>query len=280
MPTRPSSVRNEVAAATQSDAVHDLVADLSELDAVRRRRRRAARPLRPTRRRDPQRRRPPRHAADDRDGIEATVAVQVVAPFLLTSLLLERLRRSRPGRVLTMSSGGMYTAPLTVAELGDGRRRLPRHRPVRPGQAGPGDAQRDVGRRSSIRHDVVFHAVHPGWADTPGVESSLPRFRRLDGAVAAQRRPGCRHDRLAGRRRRPSRLSSSGGFWHDRRRRDDPSPRPHAAQRHRRTTAERCGRGASSAAASIPLPSLTRAVIRRGRRSELTGVDASRSRLR
>jgi NAD(P)-dependent dehydrogenase (short-subunit alcohol dehydrogenase family) len=26
---------------------------------------------------------------------------------------------------------------------------------------------------------VVFHALHPGWADTPGVEASLPQFRRL-----------------------------------------------------------------------------------------------------
>ena len=51
------------------------------------------------------------------DGIEETVAVQVVAPFLLSSLLLERLGETPPGRVLTMSSGGMYTAPLAVAGL-------------------------------------------------------------------------------------------------------------------------------------------------------------------
>ena len=27
--------------------------------------------------------------------------------------------------------------------------------------------------------EVVFHAMHPGWVDTPGVESSLPTFHRL-----------------------------------------------------------------------------------------------------
>ena len=26
---------------------------------------------------------------------------------------------------------------------------------------------------------VVAHAMHPGWADTPGVESSLPLFHKL-----------------------------------------------------------------------------------------------------
>ena len=39
------------------------------------------------------------------DGTEATVASQVVGPFLLTSLLLDRLAESAPSRVITMSSG-------------------------------------------------------------------------------------------------------------------------------------------------------------------------------
>jgi dehydrogenase/reductase SDR family member 12 len=47
-------------------------------------------------------------------GIESTVASQVLGPFLLTSLLLPALRAAKPGRVLTMSSGGMYAAALTV----------------------------------------------------------------------------------------------------------------------------------------------------------------------
>ena len=54
-------------------------------------------------------------------GIEATIASQVVGPFLLTSLLLDLLRAAEPGRVVTMSSGGMYAAALTVDEsLRDG----------------------------------------------------------------------------------------------------------------------------------------------------------------
>lgn len=26
---------------------------------------------------------------------------------------------------------------------------------------------------------VAFHAMHPGWADTPGLAAALPRFRRV-----------------------------------------------------------------------------------------------------
>ena len=51
------------------------------------------------------------------DGTEATVASQVVGPFLLTSLLHDRLAASAPARVLTMSSGGMYATGLTVSGL-------------------------------------------------------------------------------------------------------------------------------------------------------------------
>ena len=54
---------------------------------------------------------------DAPDGTEATVASQVVGPFLLTCLLLERLKASAPARVITMSSGRMYSAELTVDGL-------------------------------------------------------------------------------------------------------------------------------------------------------------------
>ncbi|MEM8708786.1 MAG: SDR family NAD(P)-dependent oxidoreductase, partial [Actinomycetota bacterium] len=50
-------------------------------------------------------------------GIEVTVASQVLGPFLLTARLLPTLEANGPSRVLTMSSGGMYSAPLTVNRL-------------------------------------------------------------------------------------------------------------------------------------------------------------------
>ena len=66
--------------------------------------------------------------------------------------------------------------------------------------------------------EIVFHALHPGWADTPGVEASLPTFRRIVGPLL--RSPAEGADTLvwlAADDGEP--LESTGGFWLDRRRR-------------------------------------------------------------
>ena len=112
------------------------------------------------------------------DGTEMTVASQVVGPFLLTHLLLDRLSAAEPGRVITMSSGGMYTAPLTVSELElspDDYRGTKQYVRAKRAQVTLNEmwAQRYGDRQ------VRFHAMHPGWADTPGVEAALPGFRTV-----------------------------------------------------------------------------------------------------
>ena len=53
---------------------------------------------------DQQRRRVLGHPARHRDGLERTFAVNHLAPFLLTNLLLDRLKQSAPARVVTVSS--------------------------------------------------------------------------------------------------------------------------------------------------------------------------------
>lgn len=60
--------------------------------------------------------------------------------------------------------------------------------------------------------------MHPGWADTPGVEESLPTFRKIVGPLLRTPEQGV--DTLvwlAADIGEPS--SSSGSFWLDRRRR-------------------------------------------------------------
>ena len=49
------------------------------------------------------------------DGLEVTAQVHVVAPFLLTTALLPILQNTADARVITVSSGGMYTQRLDVA---------------------------------------------------------------------------------------------------------------------------------------------------------------------
>lgn len=152
---------------------------------------------------------------DAPDGTEATVASQVVGPFLLTCLLLERLAASAPARVITMSSGGMYSAELTI----DGLQMVAADY--------TGSKQYALAKRAQVtlnemwadrvdRRSVVFHSMHPGWADTPGVEEALPTFRKIVGPLLRDVDAGA--DTmvwLAADDGEP--LATTGGFWLDRR---------------------------------------------------------------
>ena len=64
---------------------------------------------------------------------------------------------------------------------------------------------------------VVVHAMHPGWADTPGVRTSLPPSTGSPGRCCA--RPSRAPTRSSGSAAAAEPARSTGGFWHDRRRR-------------------------------------------------------------
>jgi NAD(P)-dependent dehydrogenase (short-subunit alcohol dehydrogenase family) len=56
------------------------------------------------------------------DGYEATFAVNHLAGFLLTEMLLDRLRKSAPARIVTTASVGHYRGTLDFDDLGFERR--------------------------------------------------------------------------------------------------------------------------------------------------------------
>ncbi len=148
------------------------------------------------------------------DGTEATVAAQVVGPFLLTTLLYDRLAASAPSRVLTMSSGGMYSSGLTVAKLempADEYRGTEQYARAKRAQVTLNEmwAERFGGQ------GVHFHALHPGWADTPGVSDSLPGFSRIVGPLLRTAEQGA--DTLVWLAAADTPLNSNGSFWLDRR---------------------------------------------------------------
>jgi hypothetical protein len=64
------------------------------------------------------------------------------------------------------------------------------------------------------RQDVVFHAMHPGWADTPGVTTSLPGFARVMGPLLRSPEQGA--DTMVWLAGAEEPLASSGEFWLDR----------------------------------------------------------------
>ena len=150
------------------------------------------------------------------DGTEATVASQVVGPFLLTGLLLDRLAASAPSRVLTMSSGGMYTAGLRVSGL------------EMSAQDYRGAEQYALAKRAQVTLNemwaerfgdsgIYFHALHPGWADTPGVDAALPGFAKIMGPLLRTPEQGA--DTLVWLAADDTALESNGRFWLDRKKR-------------------------------------------------------------
>lgn len=115
------------------------------------------------------------------DGIEATLAIMAVNPFVLISGLLPLLEQSGGGRVITVTSGGMYTQPIDVEDLRwatgeySGPRAYARVKRVQVALV------REWARRlrASGRTGLRVNAMHPGWADTPGLAEQLPAFYDL-----------------------------------------------------------------------------------------------------
>jgi NAD(P)-dependent dehydrogenase (short-subunit alcohol dehydrogenase family) len=171
----------------------------------------------------------PQQRTHTEDGIELTFATNVLGPFLLTSLLLPSLVAAAPSRVITVSSGGMYTARLRPDDLQledetfDGARFYAHTKRAQV-------ALNHTWAESIPAGRIAFHAMHPGWVDTPGLRTSLPRFRRLMGPLLRDADQGA--DTVVWLGTQPHLEPATGGFWHDR------APRPEHRLRSTRETAE------------------------------------------
>jgi NAD(P)-dependent dehydrogenase (short-subunit alcohol dehydrogenase family) len=150
------------------------------------------------------------------DGHELALATNVLGPFLLTGLLAPALEKSAPSTVVNVSSGGMYTASLDVDDLQterhsyDGAAVYARHKRAQV-------VLSELWAERLNAHGVAVHSMHPGWVDTPGLESSLPRFHRFTKPALRTSEQGA--DTIAWLAAAEEPGTDSGGFWHDRRRR-------------------------------------------------------------
>jgi dehydrogenase/reductase SDR family protein 12 len=111
------------------------------------------------------------------DGIEKTLAVLVCGPFALVRGLMPLLMTSH-ARVIAVTSGGMYTQRVHMDDLEFEARRFDGAIAYAQAKRIQVALIREWARRFS-RTDVSFNAMHPGWADTPGLARSLPTFQRL-----------------------------------------------------------------------------------------------------
>ena len=161
------------------------------------------------------------------DGIELTLATNVVGPFLLTNLLIPLLEESGPARIINVSSGGMYTQKLRVDDLQSEHGRFDGPKVyARTKRAQVTLTEMWAQRLADTR--VVVHSMHPGWVDTPGVRSSLPRFYKSTRPLL--RTPAQGADTIVWLGAAAEQSHSSSRFWQDRR------PRPTHLLPHTRET--------------------------------------------
>ncbi len=116
------------------------------------------------------------------DGIEMSLATMVVGPFVLVGRLWPRLAESPDARIVAVTSGGMYAQRLPLDDLGFERGRYDGARAYARAKRAQVALVREWARRLR-RHGIMVDAMHPGWADTPGLEASLPGFRSLVGGL-------------------------------------------------------------------------------------------------
>lgn len=150
-------------------------------------------------------------------GHELTFATNVLGPFLLTLGMVPRLGEG--SRVLWVSSGGMYTQRLNVREL---------ERPADPFDGVLAYAQT---KRAEVvlaellaeklrPKGILLASMHPGWADTPGVRTSLERFWKMTRSILRTPEEGA--DTLLWLATCPDLAARAGGkdpsglFWFDR----------------------------------------------------------------
>ncbi len=144
------------------------------------------------------------------EGHELTFATNVLGPFALTAALLPKLRAAS-GRVVTVSSGGMYTQRLEL--------------PLLEARVEPFDgvtAYAQTKRAEVVLNElwaarepaVTFSVMHPGWADTPSVKTSLPRVHQVTRPLLRSSEEGA--DTVVWLTACARLSGISGQFWFDR----------------------------------------------------------------
>lgn len=173
--------------------------------------------------------------ADERmespDGHELTLATHVLGPLLLTCLLRPKLAAAADAQVIFVSSGGMYPTRLSVADAEW------RERPF-DGLTAYSQAKRmqvvlaETLAQLLAADGIAVNAMHPGWAETQAVKSSLPRFYALTRRIL--RTPAEGADTVLWLAASEAARGQTGKFWFDRAPR-----RTHVLPHTRETAAER-----------------------------------------
>ncbi len=112
------------------------------------------------------------------DGIETMFATNLLNHYYLTEQLISADVVNEKSVVINVTSGGLYMAPLRVESLN-----------ALTADEHNGTQQYALQKRAQLvmsnhwqskyKKGPLFYAMHPGWADTLGVQQSLPTFRKI-----------------------------------------------------------------------------------------------------
>jgi len=124
----------------------------------------------------------PEERIETADGLELTFATHIGGPHRLTQGLRSALENAEGARVIWVSSGGMLTRRLNVEDpqwvdrTYDG---VTAYAETKRAQV----VLAKLWAKSFKDSNVNVNSMHPGWADTPSVSNSLPRFHRVTEAI-------------------------------------------------------------------------------------------------
>jgi dehydrogenase/reductase SDR family protein 12 len=143
------------------------------------------------------------------EGNEAMFASQVLGPYTLTRALADLGKLNSGCRIIFVSSGGMYAQKLDLSDLTFTKRPYNKY----TGYANAKRAQVILSEMLSKKYpEFCVSAMHPGWADTPGVQTSMPLFKRLINTRLRTAEEGA--DTVIWLATTPN--TPSGKFWFDR----------------------------------------------------------------
>lgn len=151
-----------------------------------------------------------------KEGRETSFATNILMQFLLTERLLDADMFTNNAAVINMASGGMYNAPLTLPRMNatsaENYNGIYAYAVHKRGQA------ELVKYWQAKYRNMNFYVTHPGWSDTPGVKTAMPRFRKILHPVLRNERQGADTAIWLGATRPQG--TDPAGFWLDRKPRD------------------------------------------------------------
>jgi NAD(P)-dependent dehydrogenase (short-subunit alcohol dehydrogenase family) len=96
-----------------------------------------------------------------KDGFEATLAVNYLAPFLLTNLLMKKILASAPARIVNLASVAHYLAKFDFNDMAMEKRRYERIYAYGHSKLAVVTFTKELSRRLAGRN-VIANSIHPG----------------------------------------------------------------------------------------------------------------------